>query len=87
MKNVKPYFGDKSSNSKKITLVEKDMVITDEKQIANIMNEHIVSITEKLSLKPSISSRDSDSDFCHDHSSIKKIKDIYPEIVWSSFKF
>ena len=44
-KNVKPYFSDKCSNSKKITLVEKDIIITDEKQIANIMNEHFVSVT------------------------------------------
>ena len=74
-KNVKPYFSDKGSNSTKLTLVEKGMIITDEKQITNIMNEHIVSITKKLSLKPSISSKESDSDFFfHDHISIKKIK-------------
>ena len=34
------------------------MIITDEKQINNIMNEHFLSITKKLSLKPSISSKD-----------------------------
>ena len=45
------------------------------------MIEHFVSITKKLSLKPSISSKDSNSDFFHDHISIKKIKKIYPEIV------
>ena len=86
-KNVKPYFSDKGSNSTKITLVEKDIIITDEKQIANIMNEHFVSITKKLSLKPSISSKNSNSDVFHDHISIKKIKEIYPEIVPNSFKF
>ena len=80
-KNVKPYFSDKDSNSTRITLVEKDRIITDEKQIANIMTEHFVSITKKLSLKPSISSKDPNSDFFHDHVSIKKIKKIYPEIV------
>ena len=63
------------------------MIITDEKQIANIMNEHFVSTTKKLSKKPSISSKDSDSDFFHDHISIKKIKEIYPEIVPNIFKF
>ena len=57
------------------------------KKIANIMNEHFVSITEKLSLKSSISSKDSDSDFFHDRLSTKKIKEIYPEIVPNSFKF
>ena len=39
------------------------MIITDEEQIANIKNEHFVSITKKLSFKPSISLKDSDSDF------------------------
>ena len=43
LKNVKPYFSDKGTNPTKITLVEKDMIITDEKQIANIMNDHVVS--------------------------------------------
>ena len=67
-KNVKPYFSNKGSNSTKVALVEKDIIMTDEKQIATIMNEHFVS-----SLKPSISSQDSNSGFYHDHISIKKI--------------
>ena len=86
-KNVKPYFSDKGSNSTKITLVQKDKIITDEKQIADIMNEHFVSITKKLSLKPAISSKNSNSDVFHDNISIEKIKEIYPEIVPNSFKF
>ena len=86
-KNVEPSFSDKGSNSTKVTLVEKDIIITDEKQIANIMNKHFVSITKELSLKPSISSKNSNLDVFHDHISIKKIKEIYPEIVPSSFKF
>ena len=51
------------------------------------MNEHFVSIAKKLSLKPSISLKNFNSDVFHDHISIKKIKDIYPEIVPNSFKF
>ena len=58
-KIIKPYFSGKGSNSTKITQFVKDIIITDEKQIANIMNEHFVSITKKLSLKPSISSKNS----------------------------
>ena len=85
--NVKPYFSDKGPNSTKITPFEKDIIITDEKQIANIMNDHFVSITKKLSLKPSIFSKNSKSDIFHDHIIIKKIKEIYPEIVPNSFKF
>ena len=44
LKNVKPYFRGKCSNSTKITLVKKDIVITDEKQIANIVNEHLLGL-------------------------------------------
>ena len=51
------------------------------------MNEHFVCITKKLRLKPSIFSEDSNSDFFHDYVSIKKIKEIYSEIVPNSFKF
>ena len=68
-------------------LDKKDMIITDEKQIASIMNECFVSITEKLSLKAGIPSRGSDSDFFHNYISIKKINEFYPEIVLNSFKF
>ena len=32
-KNVKPYFSDKGSNSTIIILIEKDIIITDEKQL------------------------------------------------------
>ena len=36
-KNVKPYFSDKGSNPTRITLVEKDKIITDEKQIQHLV--------------------------------------------------
>ena len=41
----------------------------------------------QIGLKPSISSKDCDLDFFHDHISTKKIKEIYPQIVPNSFKF
>ena len=44
-------------------------------------------LQKKLSLKPSIFSKISNSDVFHDQISIKKIKEIYPEIVPNSFKF
>ena len=44
-------------------LVEKDMIITDERQIVNNINEHFVAITKQLSLKPTVSSKASDCDF------------------------
>ena len=53
------------------------MIITDEKLIFNSI---LLALQKKLSLKPSISSKDSDSNFCHDHINIEKIKEVYPEI-------
>ena len=50
------------------------------------MNEHFVTITKKLSSKPSISSKDSHLDFLHDHVSVENIKEIYPKIDPNSFK-
>ena len=37
-KNAKSHCSDKGSNATKITPVEKDIIITDEKQTVNIMN-------------------------------------------------
>ena len=49
------------------------------------MNERFVSITKKLSFRPSISSKGSNSIFFfHDHISIKRMKEIYPKIVPNS---
>ena len=50
-KKVKPSFSDKGVNSLKITLVEKNSIIVDEKKIANIMNNYFINITKTLSLK------------------------------------
>ena len=47
-----------------------------------------MSITKKLSLKPSIFSKNTNSDFFfHNVIIIKKIKKIHSEIVLNSFKF
>ena len=51
------------------------------------MNEHFVRIRRKLSLKPSIFSKYSNSDVFFDHICIIKIKEIYPEIVPNSLQF
>ena len=50
-KKVEPSFSDKSTNSSKITLVEKNSIIVDEKKIANIMNNYFNNITKTLNLK------------------------------------
>ena len=50
-KKVKPSLCDKGVNSSKITLVEKNSIIVNEKKIANIMNNYFINITKTLSLK------------------------------------
>ena len=37
-KTLKPYFSDKGSNSRRITLLENDSILTEEKDIAKSMN-------------------------------------------------
>ena len=43
-KNVKPFFSDKGVNLSKITLVEKNAIVVDEEQIANIMLYYFLNI-------------------------------------------
>ena len=50
-KSVKPSFNDKGSNSSKITLLEENNIISDEEEIAIIMNSHIINATKTLNLK------------------------------------
>ena len=52
-KTVKPYFSDKASNSRrKMTLLENDSILTDDKDIAKSMNNFFINITKKSDLKP-----------------------------------
>ena len=46
-KSVKPFFKDKGSNSSKITLVEENNVISDEEEIAIVMNNYFINVTKK----------------------------------------
>ena len=50
-KSVKPFFNGKGSNSSKITLVEENNIISGEEEIANIMNNYFINVTETLNLK------------------------------------
>ena len=45
-KSVKPFFNDKGSNSSKITLVEENNIISDEEEIANIINNYFINVTK-----------------------------------------
>ena len=52
-KMIKPYFSDKGLNCNKMILREEDDLITNESQIAGIMNHYFLNVTKDLKLKPS----------------------------------
>ena len=51
-RSIKPYFNEKGSGSNKIVLSGNESVLTNEKEIANTMNNHFINITKHLKLKP-----------------------------------
>ena len=50
-KTIKPYFSNKELNSNKMLLKEKRELVSDEKQLASIMNKFFINITKSLKLK------------------------------------
>ena len=86
-KNVKPFFNDKGRNSSKITLVEENNIISDEEEIANIMNNYFVNVTKTLNLKKLLGVGCSGVNDFENHISIRMIYEKYPEIFPESFKF
>ena len=47
-KRVKPFFNDKWHNSPKITLVEENNIISDEEEMANILNNYFINAKKKF---------------------------------------
>ena len=47
-KTIQPYFCNKGLNSNKMLLNEKGELISDEKQLASIMNKFFISIAKSL---------------------------------------
>ena len=86
-KSVKPFFRDKASNSSKITLMEENNIISDEEEIASIMNNYFINVTKTLNLKKQIGVGRSGINEFENHISIKMIHEKYPEILPESFKF
>ena len=50
-KLIKPYFSNKGLNSNKLFLKEKGNLVSDEKELATIMNNFFINITKDLELK------------------------------------
>ena len=84
-KTVRPYFSDKGRKSSKITLVENNIIIADEKRVSELINKHFINITKNLNLiAPIIDTTDDIQSLTknyENHISIRKIKEAYPEIV------
>ena len=53
-KIVRPYFSDKDNKSSKLTLVENNTVIGDEKRVAELINKYFINIIKNLHLKDPI---------------------------------
>ena len=51
---IKPYFSDKGNFSNKIMISEKDCIVSDDRRLSEIFNEHFINITKTLDLKPSV---------------------------------
>ena len=59
-KTVWPYFSDKDNKSSKTTLVENNVVIADEKRVADLMYKYFINIAKNSNLKASINNTTDD---------------------------
>ena len=96
-KNIKPLFSEKNINGKKITLLEGEEIISNDVEVAEILNIFFSNITDKVEIKKdqklSYSSEKGDIfyhistivDKFQSHPSIIKIKQMIPEN--SAFQF
>ena len=70
---------NKRSNSNKITLVENDAFITNDKVISRTINKFFINTSKKLNLKPFKNSSDTDinqiTSVSQNHVSIRKIQE------------
>ena len=77
-KTIRPYFSDKNNKSSKITLVENNIVIVDEKRVGELINKYFINITKYLNLKAPIINTTDDilslTKNYENHISIRKIK-------------
>ena len=76
-RTTKPYFNEKGSGSDKIVLSGNESVLTNEKEIANTMNNYFISITNHLNLKPHTASNTME----HSHKKRKDSLETRPALV------
>ena len=90
-KTGKPYSSEMGSNPRQITLLENDSILTDDKDIAETMNNFCMNITKNLNLKPckdsSLTDINSITSNFDNHINIKKIKESFRNIASGDFNF
>ena len=67
--------------------MEKNDIISNVEEIANIMNNYFINVTKTLNLKKQLGLVRSGVNEFENHISIKMIHEKYPEILPESFKF
>ena len=79
------------SNPRQITLLENDSILTDDKDIAETMNNFCMNITKNLNLKPckdsSLTDINSITSNFDNHINIKNIKESFRNIASGDFNF
>ena len=50
---IKPFFSEKGINSNKMMIIEKDKLLSEERSIAEVMNNYFIDISKNLNLKDS----------------------------------
>ena len=73
-KTIKPYFSNKGLNSNRLFLKEKGNLVSNEKQLANIMSNVSITITKDLELKEDNSSNPNTLKMFNAHPSVEKIR-------------
>ena len=86
-KSIKPFFNDKGPSFSKITLVEGNDIVSNEEEIANIMNDYFINVIRTLNLKKHFSASNGDPSEFESHINIKMIHEKYLEIISESFNF
>ena len=90
-KTIKPYFSDKESNARQITLLQNDSILTYDKDISKTRNSFFINIAKNLNLKPRKNSFLNDINGIiakfGNHISIKEMKESFPNIVSGNSNF
>ena len=80
-KMVKPFLSDKSNSSNKITLVEDDEIISEDKKVSEIFNSYFADTVEQLNVGGNIFLLNLTGDSLDPIETIIKRYDLHPSIL------